>query len=403
MGSKTTIALTPEQIQFAERSGWRKLPMIAGAVGLAGLGATAALGMGDNAKGALFSYLVAFCFFLSISIGAAFFVLIQHLVRAGWSVGVRRVFEGLMAPMPLFLVLFVPIALGMGKLYKWAKMELGVDPLFDAKVGYLNAPFFLGRSAFYLIVFAAVGYFFLRASTQQDKSGDLSISERLRWQSAPALMLLTLATTFAAFDWMMTLDFHWYSTIYGVYYFAGSFVTAIAVATVFCLLFRRAGLLGPAFTVEHQHDLGKLLFGFMVFWTYIAFSQYFLLWYANIPETTIYFQFRLHTEWLSWSILLAVGHFLLPFIFLMARSVKRIDNLLLIGALWLVAMHFVDMYWNIMPNLDFRKPPVSLTDLTAFLGVGGLFFAIVGGFFNKNNLVAVKDPRLGEALTFENF
>ena len=403
-----SMELKPEAIRLAENSTWRKLPMIAGIIGLASLAATMGLA-GDDPKGALLSYLTALMFVISIGVGASFFVTIQFLTRAGWSVVVRRLMENLMAPLFLFIVLFIPILLNLDVIYKWTNPELQNpdSPYFDylavVKAPYLNEGFFTGRSIFYLLALAAIGWFFYSRSTGQDESGDKEVTRKLQFLAAPAIMILALVSTFAAVDWVMTLDFHWFSTIFGVYWFAGSFLVALCTTILLVLALKKSGLLEGVVTVEHYHDLGKLTFGFVVFWTYIAFSQYFLIWYANIPETTMWFGLRLDGTWTGASVLLALGHFVIPFAFLMPRTIKRIPLTLGIAAAWLVFMHYLDMYWLIMPTAHPEGPQPGLIDLTALLGVGGLYFAVFGWALGRRALIPEKDPRLPESLAFENF
>lgn len=400
--------LNPQDVRLPEGSLWRKLPVIGGVLGLAGLGATFALA-GDDPKPVLLSYLTALMFFMSIGVGASFFVTIQYVTRAGWSVVVRRLMENLMAPLFLFIVLFIPILMNLDVIYKWTNPALQdpTSPYFDhlavVKAPYLEETFFTIRSVFYLLALAAVGWFFYSRSTGQDQSGDKEVTRKLQFLSAPALMILALVSTFAAVDWMMTLDFHWFSTIFGVYWFAGSFLTALATTTLIGLALRSQGTLRNIITIEHYHDLGKLTFGFVVFWTYIAFSQYFLIWYANIPETTLWYGLRMDGTWSGVSVLLALGHFVIPFAFLMPRTIKRMPLTLGIGAAWLLAMHYVDMYWLIMPTAHPGGPTFGIVDVAALVGVGGLYFAVVGWAMARRALIPEKDPRLSESLAFENF
>ncbi|MCA9300260.1 MAG: hypothetical protein KDA28_14410, partial [Phycisphaerales bacterium] len=199
------------------------------------------------------------------------------------------------------------------------------------------------------------------------------------------------------------IDWHWFSTMYGVYYFAGCLVSFYAFLSILVVTFRKAGYMGGAVTVEHQHDVGKLFFGHIVFWAYIAFSQFVLIWYGNIPEETIWFAHRWEGSWKPISIFLAAGHFWIPFFFLMSRWMKRWTTPLLIGACWILFMHYVDLAWQILPNFHHGGYSFTVTDLTAFLGVGGLFLAGLGVWMKSGALVPVKDPRLPESLAFENF
>ena len=251
------------------------------AAGIAALIASVLLASGDAmAQQAYFSYLVAYMFALSLVLGALFFVMLHHLTRAGWSVVVRRVAENVMAVMPFMAVLFIPIVVGSGELYHWLHPVEG-DAVLAGKAVYLNATFFYIRAGIYFAIWIALAFWFRRTSLKQDQTGDPQLTLKMARVAAPGMLLFSFTITFAAFDWIMSLDPHWYSTIFGVCYFAGSFMAILAYLTLLCLWLNRRGYLKGSVTVEHYHDLGKLMFAFMVFWTYVNFSQYFLIWYAN--------------------------------------------------------------------------------------------------------------------------
>jgi hypothetical protein len=208
--------------------------------------------------------------------------------------------------------------------------------------------------------------------------------------------------TFFAFDWLMSLEPEWYSTIFGVYFFAGSAMAFFAFLSLAMIAARRAGLLTEVLSAEHQHDVGKLLLTFVIFWTYMAFSQYLLIWYANLPEETVFFALRSAGSWRIASAALALGHFVVPFFFLLPRSVKRNAAPLAAVSLWLLAMHLLDLYWLVMPNLHPAGMAPSLLDATALIGCCGVFLATFGGALRRQALVPLRDPRLPESLTFEN-
>jgi hypothetical protein len=220
--------------------------------------------------------------------------------------------------------------------------------------------------------------------------------------AAPGMILYALTVTFAAFDLLMSLTPHWYSTIYGVYYFAGCVLGFFALAPVLIAMLKRRGFLTRLVTPEHSHDLGKLMFGFVVFWAYIAFSQYLLIWYGNLPEETVWYSAREQGAWVWISVLLLLGHFVLPFLMLMSRYPKRKAATLVIGAVWLLIMHWVDVFYLVMPNVRTEGCPFRLMDLACFAGIGGLFLAVIFWRLGRTNLIPVNDPRLDEALSFEN-
>jgi hypothetical protein len=385
----------------------RRLAAVAAAVGVAGLGGAAALAAATAGgwRHALAAYLVNFVYFVSLALGALFFVLVQFATRAGWSVGVRRIAEGiapnLFVPMA---VLAVPVLLGVHVLYPWTDAaRVAGDPRLQAKAAWLNVPFFVGRAVFYFTVWSVISTAFFRWSTRQDRTGDPRITNRMETASTAALILFAFTVTFFAFDFVMSLTPDWYSTIFGVYFFAGCVVSFFSLLAVAAFAIQGAGRLRHAITTEHYHDLGKLVFAFTVFWAYIGFSQYMLMWYANLPEETIWYQARQTGGWTAVSVLLLFGHFALPFVALMSRNVKRRKPLLVTGAVWVLVMHWVDVYWLVMPSQSEGIVPLSVMDVLMFAGIGGLFVAAAAHRLGGHALAPVKDPRLAESLGFENF
>ena len=395
------ITLRPEQITIPAGHAWHRIPVMAGVAALLGAVVCAFLGAG-NPKQFLFSWLVSFLFFLTLALGALFFVLIQYASQGGWGIVLRRIGETIFATLPLMAVLSLPIFLGLRDLYAWSTPAAEHDPLLHWKAPYLNVPFFLIRAGFYFAVWSFIALMYYRGSRGQDVTGDPAVSARLRRLAGPAIIVLAVTQTFASIDWIMSLTPHWYSTIFGVYFFAGSFVGFIALLAVVVVAMRSAGLLETVISADHLHDVGKFLFAFTAFWAYIAFSQFFLMWYANLPEETIFYKARLEGSWKTVSVLLMVGHFGAPFLFLMGRAVKRRGATLAAGGAWLLAMHFLDLYWQVMPTLHPDGIRPSVLDLAAFVTVGGCFVGAAGWLIRRQALVPVRDPRLAESLAFEN-
>jgi hypothetical protein len=396
------MAVRPEEATIPPGHSWNRIPQMGIALAVLGAVACAILGPG-NPKQFFFSWLVAFLFFLSLALGALFFVLIQYASQGGWGIVLRRIGESAFATIPVFVVLFIPVLLGLHDLFEWSHPGITEkDALIRWKAPYLNVPFFLIRAALYFGVWSFIAVVYYRLSRSQDATGDHAVSARLRRFAGPAIIVLALTQTFASVDWIMSLTPHWYSTIFGVYFFAGSFVGFIALLSVVAVAMRRAGLLETIISAEHLHDVGKLLFAFTSFWAYIAFSQFFLIWYANLPEETIWYKARLEGSWKTVSVLLMAGHFGVPFLYLMGRTVKRHGATLALGGAWLLAMHFVDLYWQVMPTLHPEGVRPSLLDVAAFVAVGGCFVAAAGWLMRRQALVPLRDPRLPESLAFEN-
>lgn len=358
----------------------------------------------DGMRWFLHSWLLNITFYLSLSLGALFLVALLHLTRAGWGVAVRRLAEVMGANFVVLAVLFAPVLMGIGVLYEWADPQaVENDPLLSHKAPYLNVPFFVLRAIVFLGCWWFVGRCLLSRSAEQDASGDPSLTLRLERASAPALVLLAVTVTFAAFDWIMALEARWYSTIFGVYYFSGALVGVLAVLPLAALGLQAAGRLRGVITAEHYHDLGKLLFAFVVFWGYIAFSQYMLIWYGNIPEETQWYRRRLSGGWENLALVLLAGHLILPFFGLLSRYAKRRTKVLAFWSAWLVAMHWLDLYWLIMPAVN---DPLSfsglLVDVLLAVGMGAWYLASAARIAASCCLVPRRDPRLVESLVFEN-
>jgi hypothetical protein len=396
------VALRPEQATIPPGHSWNRIPVIGAGCAVLGAAACAMLGA-SNPKQFFFSWLVSFLFFLSLALGGLFFVLIQYATQGGWGIVLRRIGETVFALLPVMAVLFLPLLLGLRDLYSWAVPGAAEhDALLRWKAPYLNVPFFLIRAVIYFAVWSFMALLYYRGSRGQDVTGDPAVSARLRRLAGPAIIVLAVTQTFASIDWIMSLTPHWYSTMFGVYFFAGSFVGFIALLSILAAAMRQAGLLETVISPEHLHDMGKLLFAFTSFWAYIAFSQFFLIWYANLPEETIWYRARLEGSWEAVSLLLMAGHFGVPFFYLMGRDVKRRGWTLAVGGVWLLAMHFVDLYWQVMPTLHPEGLRPSALDVAALVTIGGCFVAATSWLMRRQALVPLRDPRLAESLAFEN-
>ena len=380
---------------------------ILAAVGVLGLAASGLLFVVSDDGGVRFytSYLTSYVYFLTLGIGALFFVLIQFATRAGWSVAVRRLAEATAPNLALPMApLVLPVLFGLHVLYPWSNHAVVEgDHLLEAKQAWLNVPFFFVRTLIYFGVWAALSLWFHRQSVRQDQTGTKTLTNRMEAASTTGLILFAFTVTFFAFDYIMSLTPHWYSTIFGVYIFAGSILSFFAFLPLLALAVQRSGALRSTVTIEHYHDMGKLVFAFTVFWAYIGFSQYMLMWYANLPEETVWYHARQTGGWTAVSVFLVVGHFLVPFLALMSRNVKRRLPLLVAGASWMLFMHYVDLTWLIRPAHSEGAVPLSLMDLATFVGIGGLFGAALVRRLAAHALVPTRDPRLRESLSFENF
>jgi hypothetical protein len=349
------------------------------------------------------TYLVSFALLLSLSLGALFFVMLQHATRAGWSVVVRRIAEGIACNVGPMAILAIPIVWGMDHLYHWSHADaVAHDPVLAAKVGFLNPTFFVIRLAVYFAVWIVLSAVLRYTSVAQDASGDPKLTRRMEILSPPGLVLFALTINFAAFDLLMSLDPHWFSTIFGVYYFSASVVCFCAVMPKILAGLQSRGVLTNAVTVEHYHDIGKLLFAFVVFWAYIAFSQYMLIWYGNLPEETGWFLKRQTGDWAWVSLALLFGHFVIPFLILISRYVKRRPLLLAITGVYMVFMCWIDLYWLVVPEFSPGVARFGLLDVFCFLGLVGVYSTVLYLNLARASLLPEKDPRLHESLAFEN-
>ncbi len=383
-------------------TGGRTLLRRAAAVGAAGLALTA-VGAVLDPRRALFAYLVAFTYWAGIGLAALLVLMAFHAANARWVVVVRRLLEAIPLSGVLFLALFVPIALGMRQLYPWVDLSGLAGEMrhvWEHRRPWLNVPFFLVRAGIYFAIWIAVSHLLHGWSVRQDATGAAELTVKQRRLGAGALPLLGLVMTFAAVDWQMSLDRHLASTIFGVYYFAGSFLGAVAVLILGVVAARGQNLL-EGLTENHLHSLGKFLLAFVSFWGYIALSQYLLIWIANLPEEVPYYVVRDSGGWRWVGIFLVIFHFVVPFFLLLSRGLKRRPRPLAAMAVWALAVHYVDVYWVVMPRLHPAGPRPHWTDLTAFVGIGALALAFTVWRLRGRAIVPARDPYLDESLRYE--
>lgn len=340
------------------------------------------------------SYLNGFLWSTTIPLGALFFVMVQYLTGAAWSVPMRRILENLAASIVVGVALFIPILFGLHSLYEWSHADVvAKDHLLQLKASYLNDRWFTIRAVIYFLIWGVWSMALLRNSRKQDTSADLKyMHSNSRW-SAPGLLVLTLSVSLAAFDWSMSLDPHWYSTIFGLYVFSGGAWAMLAVWTLICLVYRKNGILANTIRTDHYHDLGKWMFALTVFWAYIAFSQYMLIWYANIPEETEWFLHRQAGSWKWWSLSLVFGHFVIPFLVLVLRRSKRNLKMLWAMALWILSFHFVDTYFQVMPTFSPHGVNFHWLDIAGLLAPASIYALVFWVHTGRSNLLPTGDPR----------
>ncbi len=345
------------------------------------------------------AYLRAHFYFMQISIVALFFCVITWITSSMWSAPVRRLAEGFTAYLPFTVVSTLILFLGMKDLFIWAHPDLvAADPIISTKAAYLNPTFFMIRT-----LIAVLGWNFFQkrivgSSLATDHGANYkSVYESNRKTGVGFLIFFAITFSAAAFDQLMSLDPHFFSTMFGVYTFAGSYQSFFALLAVATIIMKRSGYLKQVVNENHLHDIAKLMFAFTVFWAYTGFSQYMLIWYANLPEETGYFLARFVAGWEWWSIGLFLAKFVVPFFLLLARTAKRNDTAVMIASLWILGTQFFDLNWMIQPQVYPVAPSLVFADVAVWLGFLGVFGLMVTRFYKKNNVLAITDPYLPDS------
>lgn len=348
-----------------------------------------------------YSWLFGFTYYFTICIGALFWTCLHHATDAEWTVVVRRQLENVAKLLPWFVVFFIPILICAGILFKWWEKNPGDDPLLDAKQPYLSHWFFYVRALFYFLLLSWVALSLYSRSTRQDKDGATKHTLVMRKFGIGGIPALAVCITFAGFDWLIGLDYHWFSTMWGVYLFAGAAGASMSLLVLIITALKNRGYLSVV-NDEHYHIMGKFMLAFSIFWAYIGFSQYMLIWYANIPEETIYFRIRNTESWVYLSTFLTVGRFFLPFPILLFQATKKRPKFLCILAGWILFMQLVDIYIIVLPSLHQTGFHPSLFDLFAPIGIGGILGWLLLRNIGQSNLFPTRDPRLAGSIALTN-
>jgi len=356
-----------------------------------------------DSQRALYNYLLAYVFVLSIAVGSLFIVALEYLAGAEWSTPLRRIPEFLASFIPVLLVLVIPLLLNVQSVFEWTRKDvLSHDKILSGKSPYLNTTFFMIRTVLSIGIWSLFYFLFVKNSRKQDSTKDQSLTKKNINYSAVFMPVFAITVTISGIDWLMSLSPHWFSTIFGVYFFAGSFVAALAAVTLAVVLLKEKGFLHPRLNNEHLFSLGALMFTFINFWAYIAFSQFMLIWYANLPEETFWFIQRWGGMWSVISIALIFVHFVIPYAVLLTQPAKMDPKRLKFISVWILAAHVLDLYWIILPQVNSAKAGA----LTIFFEFGFLIAAIGGMLIvfylngKKQNLVPIGDPKLEKGLNF---
>ena len=378
-------------------------------VGVAGL-VVCGIGFAVDRDHFFRSWLIAHLLFLSIALGSMALMMVQHLSGGGWGV-FRRIFEASSRTLPLLALLFVPVLLGMSSLYVWTHEDhVQADEILRHKAPYLNTPFFLVRTVIYFACWIGLTWLLNKLSTRQDE-GDVSVNMRIQRVSGAGLVLYALTVTAAGIDWIMSINPHWYSTLFGFLMMGGQGLAALAFTTIAAtFLFKHepmAGLLKP----YHFHDLGKLTFAFVMLWAYFNFSQYLLTYAANLVEEIPYMTVRTSNGWQYLALFLIVFHFAVPWLLLLSRDRKRNPHRLVLVAGWILFMRYADTFMLVSPEFDASGPNLHLLegehvshffvhwlDVAAPLAIGGLWLWMFLTQLRQKPLLAAGDPYLRESL-----
>jgi len=343
------------------------------------------------------SYLFAYMFTLGLALGSMAILMLQYLTSGDWGVVIRRTLEAAMRTLPWLAAGFLPIALGVRELYVWARPAQAQE--LDFRTGYLNVPFFMVRAIIYFAVWLAMAHRLDRWSREEDRGAALGWLKRLRRLSGPGLVIYGVTITFAAFDWLMSLNPEWFSTIFGLLIIGGQALSATAFAILVAALLSTREPMAGVFQPRHFHDLGKVMLAFVMVWAYLAFSQLLIIWAGNLPREITFYLPRLQSSWRWIGVLLIVLHFALPFALLLSRDLKRRAGLLAALAGLVIVMRVIDLFWLVAPEFRRQGLMVSWFDPVTVIGICGVWLALFIRELKARPMLPLRDPHLADALS----
>ncbi|GBD87787.1 hypothetical protein BMS3Abin03_01721 [bacterium BMS3Abin03] len=384
----------------------KELPAKLNKIGLILLAVGVALGVlgffVDHTR-AIFNYLLAYTFLISIGVGALFLVTLEYVTNADWSVPFRRIVEIFAGIIPFLAILVIPLLFNMHDLFHWSQKEvLATDKVLAGKAPYLNVPFFIIRVFGFIGIWFLFYFFLFRNSLKQDKTGNQNLTTINIRISAIFIPVFAITLSLTATDWLMSIEPHWFSTIFGVYYFSGTVIAALAAVTLAVVLLREHGYFDKRITNDHLYSLGALMFAFVNFWGYIAFSQFMLIWYADLPEETSWFIQRWAGNWAIFSILLIIIQFLVPYIALLSQPSKMNPKRLKFVAIWLLFAHLYDLFWIVIPSMPGMEKGYifSWIDFVFPIAIVGVVILIFNMLAKRVNLMPIGDPKIKRGLDF---
>lgn len=374
----------------------RQRSLIVGVAGLAAAGIGAFLNPGQF----FHSYLLAFLFWLAAALGGLALSMLHHMTGGGWGVVLRRIFEAAARTLPWMALLFVPIAFGMKHLYPWTDTAMvAADHILSEKAAFLNTPFFLVRAGIYFAIWCGLAFALSTWSAEQDRNADPAIGVRMQRASAGGLVIYVLSMTFASIDWAMSMEPHWFSTMYGFLFVIGQAIMGLSVAILAARRLSAEAPMNGVFHTGHFHDFGKLLFAFSMVWAYFSFSQFLIIWSANLPEEIPWYQHRLDHGWEYLAIALVAVHFVVPFAVLLSRKTKRNAAVLARMAMWMIAARALDLFFLIGPEAYPNGLAVSWVDLAAIVGLGGIWVSLFTANLKSRPLLPVHDRDFVHAIS----
>lgn len=373
---------------FWERVQKRAVPVAAVATALALIGAFL------NGKAFFQAYLMGYLFWLGLSLGCLVWLMIHHLTGGSWGFITRRYMEAGTRILPVMAILFIPIVIGMPHLFEWTDGErVAGDYVLKAKSLYLNVPFFIGRAVMYFVIWIGLALLLNRWSRRQDETGEARLNQSMRVASGIGVVLYGLAATFASFDWLMSIDPHWFSSIYGPLFMVGHGLTAIAFLAVALIATSKYKPISDQVKQDHYHDLGKLIFACVVLWAYMTFAQFLIIWSGNLPEQIAWYIMRSGTEWKVVAALMTIFHFAIPFIVLLSRLTKQRGPILIKVAFAILLVRFVDLFWLIAPGVNHGHFHVHWLDGVLPIALGGVWLALFARQARAMSVLPLSDPR----------
>ena len=382
--------MIPHDSAIAQISRWQRNSLLIGIAGVLLL----LTGFILDREQALRSYLFAYLYWTGMGLGCMGILLMHHTVGGKWGMVIRRMCEAGSRTLPYMAVLIVPILLNLPVLYPWTRPEAAHVASIQAKAAYLNVPFFLGRAVFYFAVWSFYAWRLSKWSASQDQSGDERLIDKMRAVSAPGLVIFTFVTSFAFIDWIMSLEPQWFSTVYGVMFLVGEVLESFAFVIALAIILSKTPPLREYVSAQHLHDLGNMMFAFMVLWAYLSFSQFIIIWAGNLPEEIPWYLRRLRGGWGWVALSLVIFHFATPFVLLLMRKTKRHANRLITVCLLMIVIRLVDVYWVVEPAFYNERLDIQWLDFVAPFAVGGLWLTLFFWELKAQPLVPVNDPRL---------